>query len=144
MSSHEQPNVGGWQSGLYSVEGVPKLAVHAFSLPLAQQSRSGSHVTVWGEVRPGSGARVYSVQLRTPRGWRSVATGRTTPSGAFARTISTQFEFVTRAWTTNPNFPAPGAGVDQLRSFESVLCGGYFFVPPLTTQCSPWSWAMPS
>jgi deferrochelatase/peroxidase EfeB len=63
---------------------------------------------------------------------------------AFGRTLSTQFEFVTRAWTTNPNFPGPGAGVDQLRSFESVLCGGYFFVPPLTTQCAPWSWAFPS
>jgi deferrochelatase/peroxidase EfeB len=63
---------------------------------------------------------------------------------AFGRTISTQFEFITRAWTTNPNFPDPGAGVDLLRSFESVLCGGYFFVPPLTAPCSPWSWALPN
>ena len=63
---------------------------------------------------------------------------------AFARSISTQFEFATRAWTTNPNFPTPNAGVDQLRSLESVLCGGYFFVPPLTSACAPWSWALPS
>jgi hypothetical protein len=63
---------------------------------------------------------------------------------AFGRTISTQFEFITRAWTANPNFPVPGAGVDLLRNFESVLCGGYFFVPPLTASCSPLSWALPS
>ena len=37
---------------------------------------------------------------------------------AFARTITTQFEFITRGWTINPDFPAPGAGVDMLRRFE--------------------------
>jgi deferrochelatase/peroxidase EfeB len=63
---------------------------------------------------------------------------------AFARTICTQFEFVTRAWTTNPNFPTPGAGSDQLRTFESVLCGGYFFIPPIASQCAPWSWTLPT
>jgi deferrochelatase/peroxidase EfeB len=63
---------------------------------------------------------------------------------AFARTISTQFEFITRAWTTNPNFPQPGTGIDQLRQFETVLCGGYFFVPPLSATCEPWSWVLPS
>ena len=104
----DEPNVGGWQSGLYSVEGVPKLAVHAFSLPLAQQSRSGSHVTVWGEVRPGSGARAYGVQLRTPRGWRSVATGRTTPSGAFARTIRASRGAKVRLWAPSLGYASPG------------------------------------
>jgi deferrochelatase/peroxidase EfeB len=62
----------------------------------------------------------------------------------FARTITTQFEFITRAWTTNPNFPAPGTGVDSLRAFEHVLAGGYFFVPPLQTATQPWTWALPS
>ena len=50
---------------------------------------------------------------------------------AFARTITTQFEFMTRAWTINPDFPAPDTGPDALRAFEAVMCGGYFFVPPL-------------
>jgi len=60
---------------------------------------------------------------------------------AFARTITTQFEFVTRAWTINENFPVPGAGIDALRRFEQqVLCGGYFFVPPLQRGNQPWSW----
>ena len=61
----------------------------------------------------------------------------------FGRTISTQFEFMTRAWTANPNFPTPGAGVDQFRALEEVLCGGYYFVPPLEHRSRPWSWVVP-
>ncbi len=62
----------------------------------------------------------------------------------FARSISTQFEFITRAWTTNDNFPSPGAGVDPLRNYEAVLCGGYFFVPPITATNRPWTWLLPA
>jgi deferrochelatase/peroxidase EfeB len=63
----------------------------------------------------------------------------------FARTITTQFEFITRAWTTNPNFPSPNAGIDAFRQFEtSILCGGYFFVPPIEHQAKPWSWVVPA
>lgn len=62
----------------------------------------------------------------------------------FGRTISTQFEFMTRAWLINPNFPRPGAGVDRLRAFDSqVLTGGYYFVPPLDKAHQPWSWHVP-
>lgn len=61
----------------------------------------------------------------------------------FARSISTQFEFITRAWTTNPNFPTPGSGTDPLRDYEQVLCGGYFFVPPIASAAKPWSWVLP-
>jgi deferrochelatase/peroxidase EfeB len=62
---------------------------------------------------------------------------------AYARTITTQFEFITRAWTANADFPFPSAGVDALRALESVLCGGYFFVPPLGRSTQPWSWIVP-
>jgi deferrochelatase/peroxidase EfeB len=61
----------------------------------------------------------------------------------FARSISTQFEFITRAWLTNPQFPSPNAGVDPLRNYEHVLCGGYFFVPAITNQSRPWTWVLP-
>lgn len=63
---------------------------------------------------------------------------------AFARSLSTQFEFIVRAWTNNPDFPTPGAGIDSLRSFETVLCGGYFFIPPLENACQGSSWVLPS
>lgn len=63
----------------------------------------------------------------------------------YGRTLSTQFEFITCGWTTNPNFPAPGTGVDLLRAFDSdVLAGGYYFVPPLDDHRHPWSWHIPA
>jgi deferrochelatase/peroxidase EfeB len=62
----------------------------------------------------------------------------------FGRTITTQFEFITRAWTTNPDFPTPGAGIDAFRQFEtSVLSGGYYFTPPLASPNEPWAWVVP-
>lgn len=62
----------------------------------------------------------------------------------YARTISTQFEFITRAWLTNPDFPHPGAGVDRLKAFDTqVLAGGYYFVPPLDDHRHPWTWHVP-
>lgn len=64
---------------------------------------------------------------------------------SFGRTLSTQFEFIFRAWLTNRDFPFPGAGVDALKAFEEqVLTGGYYFVPPLTNARQPWSWAVPT
>ena len=64
---------------------------------------------------------------------------------SYGRTLSTQFEFIFRAWLTNPDFPFPGAGVDALKVFEKqVLTGGYYFVPPLTHTKQPWSWAVPT
>jgi hypothetical protein len=63
---------------------------------------------------------------------------------AFGRTISTQFEFIFRGWMRNPNFPTSGSGVDALFNFEKqVVCGGYYFVPPLTDPCNPSSWLIP-
>lgn len=61
----------------------------------------------------------------------------------FGRTISTQFEFMTRGWTINPEFPRPGTGIDPLRQFERVLCGGYFFIPGVETANKPWTWILP-
>jgi deferrochelatase/peroxidase EfeB len=61
----------------------------------------------------------------------------------FSRTISTQFEFAVRAWMRNPDFPTPGAGTDGLLGYEQVLCGGYFFMPPLEHKLDPTSWRLP-
>jgi hypothetical protein len=84
----DEPSLGGWQSGLYTSTGKPKLSAHAFALPLAEASRSGTRVSLWGMVRPGSGARAYVLQVKKGAAWRTVATGRTGASGAFARTIT--------------------------------------------------------
>lgn len=61
----------------------------------------------------------------------------------FGRTLSTQFEFIERAWTTNANFPQQGAGVDRLRQFEQVICGGYYFIPAVRHSRQPWTWVLP-
>lgn len=62
---------------------------------------------------------------------------------AFGRTLSTQVEFGRRAWINNENFPQNGAGRDLLLSrfvAPRLLCGGYYFVPPLGQKSQPWSW----
>jgi deferrochelatase/peroxidase EfeB len=61
----------------------------------------------------------------------------------FARTISTQFEFMVRGWLRNPDFLDQGAGIDQLVGAlpETVLGGGYYFVPAVQRQ--PWTWILP-
>jgi hypothetical protein len=84
----DEPALGGWQSGLYTAGGAAKPSVHAFPLPLAQVSRHGSRVALWGMVRPGRGARSYVVQVKAGAGWRTLASGRTAGNGAFARTVT--------------------------------------------------------
>lgn len=64
---------------------------------------------------------------------------------AFGRTISTQFEFIFRAWMRNPNFPDTGSGPDRLFRFEKqILTGGYYFIPPIESPNQPWSWTLPA
>jgi hypothetical protein len=85
----DEPSIGGWQSGLFSASGAPKLAYHAFALPLAQVSRRGPAVALWGEVRPGSGRRAYTLQRSVGGSWRTVGgTYHTGANGAFSRTVS--------------------------------------------------------
>jgi len=62
---------------------------------------------------------------------------------AFARSISTQAEFIIRGWMKNPDFPSPGSGQDALLRFEKVRVGGYYFVPPLGKAHEPSSWIWP-
>jgi hypothetical protein len=85
----DEPNVGGWQSGLFSVGGAAKLAYHAFALPLVQVSRRGNRTVLWGQVRPGAGRRSYVLQRALRGGWRSIGGMRTTArTGAVLRTVS--------------------------------------------------------
>lgn len=64
---------------------------------------------------------------------------------AFGRSITTQFEFIVRAWMRNKDFPTPDAGIDPLfsKTGETILGGGYYFVPPLEHKTRPWSWVLP-
>jgi Dyp-type peroxidase family len=87
------------------------------------------------------------------RGYPLIASG---PAGlerglifvSFARTITTQFEFIVRGWIRNVNFPREGAGADKLLDqallAETILGGGYYFVPGLEKKTEPWTWKLPA
>lgn len=65
---------------------------------------------------------------------------------SFARTFSTQFEFIVRGWMRNKDFPTLDAGVDPLfaKVGDTILGGGYYFVPPLEHITQPWTWKLPA
>jgi hypothetical protein len=84
----DEPATDAWQSGLETVSGRAKPALAAFSLPLVQVARRGAATTVWGQVRPGSGARPYVLQRLVADRWRAVGSGmRTTTRGYLTRTV---------------------------------------------------------
>lgn len=85
----DEPNLGGWQSGLFTAGGVAKPSYHAFALPFVQVSRAGSRVTLWGQVRPGTGRRSYLVQRAAGGSWHTVGgTARTGVRGTFLRMVT--------------------------------------------------------
>jgi hypothetical protein len=79
----------GWQSGFFTTGGSAKPSYRAFGLPLAQVSRRGSRTVLWGQVRPGSGRRTYTLQRWTGRSWVRVgSTMRTNATGSFERVVN--------------------------------------------------------
>ena len=58
----DEPDLDRWQSGLEQIAGRAKPAYAATMLPLAQVSRRGQRVRLWGQVRPGDG----SAAIRDP------------------------------------------------------------------------------
>jgi hypothetical protein len=84
----DEPATSAWQSGLETVSGRPKPSMAAFSLPLVQVVRRGAATTVWGQVRPGVGARPYVLQRLVGEGWAAVGSGATTTArGYLTRTV---------------------------------------------------------
>jgi hypothetical protein len=95
----DEPDVGRFQSGLFTVNGVAKPAYHAFRFPLAQVTRRGLRTVLWGQVRPGAGARPYRLQLRSRGGWRwDGPTHRTNGSGFLSQTVTAQPGSLVRIW----------------------------------------------
>ena len=104
-----------------------------------------SHVLKSNPGRPEDPPRRFlrrGYALVRPEG---AALGRGLVFIAFGRTLSTQVEFVQRAWINNPNFPQNGAGRDLLLERfvqPRLLAGGFYFVPPLKKATQPWSWVI--
>jgi hypothetical protein len=96
----DEPDLGRFQSGLFTVSGAAKPAYHAFRLPLAQVTRRGSRTALWGQVRPGKGARTYRLQVRAGSGWRWAGpTARTNSAGFFSVTVTAPRATFVRVWS---------------------------------------------
>ena len=79
-----------------------------FALPLAQVSRSGSRVSLWGQVRPGSGARAYILQRSVGGKWIAVGgTAHPDSSGTLARTETLPRGSVVRIWSADAGYASP-------------------------------------
>jgi hypothetical protein len=104
----DEPRLGGWQSGLFTVSGTAKLAYAAFGLPLAQMSRLGSRVVLWGQVRPGSGLRPYALQKRVGARWVTIGgPSRTDATGTFRRTAALARGTIVRVWALEAGYASP-------------------------------------
>ena len=78
-----------WQSGLETRAGKAKLAMAGVRGPLAEVARRGSMTTVWGMIRPGSGARPYRLQRLGEAGWVTVGgVQRTKTDGTLRRVVT--------------------------------------------------------
>ena len=84
----DEPDLERWQSGLETVDGQVKPALHATMFPFAQVGRSGDQTTVWGQVRPGEGRQRYVIQQLVNARWVNVGrAGTTDRRGYFRRTV---------------------------------------------------------
>jgi len=96
----DEPNASKWTSGFLTSRGKVKPSFAAYSLPLAQVSRRGSRVTLWGQVRPRTGAQTYRLQQYSRGRWQWVGGNRlTTRAGFFNRVITAAVGTRVRVWS---------------------------------------------
>lgn len=94
----------GWQAGLFTTAGIAKPAFAVFPNPFWAQKIKIGTVQLWGQVRPGSGARSVQLQRRSGNSWITVSTVNTNSSGYYyanvANARTTTYRAVTPAGTT--------------------------------------------
>jgi|SRR5581483_11194120 len=83
----DEPDTARWQSGLFTTRGAAKPAYQAFRFPLAERSRVGLRVSLWGQVRPG-GRETYKLLRQSHGRWVAVGGLRhTTARGYLAPVV---------------------------------------------------------
>jgi len=108
----DEPDLGGWQSGLLTAAGVAKPSYRAFALPLAQEPGRGS--VLWGQVRPGSGRRVYRLQKLVNGRWAWYGgTGRTSSRGFFQRRVVGRTGERFRLWAPSVSAFSPSLALSR-------------------------------
>jgi hypothetical protein len=83
----DEQSTDAWQSGLETSSGRAKPALRSFTLPLVQVSRTGASTTLWGQVRPGEGARPYLLERLVGGTWKRLAAANTGARGFFTRKV---------------------------------------------------------
>jgi hypothetical protein len=79
----DEDGVNRWQSGLFTFADQPKLSASAFPLPIAQVARRRSVVTLWGQVRPGTGRQEFRLRYRRGGRWQWLGRTRLTNARGF-------------------------------------------------------------
>jgi hypothetical protein len=84
----DEPDAARWQSGILTAAGARKPSYAAFALPLAVERRTPTSVTLWGQIRPGTGSQQYVLQELRGGAWVQVGgTARTGIRGVFVRAV---------------------------------------------------------
>jgi hypothetical protein len=105
----DEPTVGRFQSGLVYRSNRAKPALAAFELPLAERSRRGSRVTLWGQERVAEAGTV-AIQVRRGSGWRTLARPKRSRAGYFSWTGALPKGTLVRAVATSIVGPAVRLG----------------------------------
>jgi len=84
----DEPDLARWQSGILTAAGVEKPSYQAFELPLTVKSRNSKSLTLWGQIRPGSGRQPYILEELEGNKWLQVGSPeRTSARGFFTRVV---------------------------------------------------------
>jgi hypothetical protein len=93
-------SAAGWQSGLFTADGLVKPAYAAFRSPLVQVARHGGRITVWGQIRPRTGRQVFRVRLEEDDGASWVGgTHSTDANGFFSISVAAPAGAHLRIWS---------------------------------------------
>jgi hypothetical protein len=104
----DEPVVGRWASGLFTVTGVAKPAFYAFTLPFAQVRRRGSQLSLWGQVRPRFGPQEYTLEQLVSGIWAPVGTTAVTNErGYFWRIVRARPGARFRIWSAMDSLASP-------------------------------------
>jgi hypothetical protein len=96
----DEPSGASWTSGFFTSNGSVKPSFRAFALPFVQLARHGSQTTVWGQVRPRTGAQPYRLERLVNGRWSWIGTtSRTASNGYFTRAISAVKGAKIRVWS---------------------------------------------
>jgi hypothetical protein len=79
----DEPSLARFQSGLVTLGNVAKPSSAAFALPLAVLSRSGTHTTLWGQLRAPAAGSTARIERRVGTAWRLLAVVHAGAGGYF-------------------------------------------------------------